>query len=56
LFLHQYFDGELAVTGSASMGMKVQYGGANLHEATAFTMANQLTFTRSAEKEKGMTV
>jgi outer membrane protein OmpU len=50
------FAGEMAVTGSASMGMSGHSGGDNLHEATAFTMGNQLTFSGSGELDNGMTV
>jgi outer membrane protein OmpU len=50
------FAGEMAVTGSASMNMSGHSGGDNLHEATAFTMGNQLTFTGSGELDNGMTV
>jgi len=50
------FAGEMAVTGSASMNMSGHSGGDNLHEATAFTMGNQLTFSGSGELDNGMTV
>ena len=50
------FAGEMAVTGSASMNMSGHSGGDDLHEATAFTMGNQLTFSGSGELDNGMTV
>ncbi|MDB0045992.1 porin [Candidatus Pelagibacter sp.] len=50
------FAGEMAVTGSASLNMSGHSGGDNLHEATAFTMGNQLTFSGSGELDNGMTV
>ena len=49
------FAGEMAVTGSASMGMS-GHSGTNLHQGTAFTMGNQLTFSGSGELDNGMTV
>ena len=50
------FAGEMAVTGSASMGMSGHSGGDNLHEATTFSMGNQMTFSGSGELDNGMTV
>jgi len=50
------FAGEMAVTGSASMAMEGHSGGDNLHEATTFSMGNQLTFSGSGELDNGMTV
>jgi len=49
------FAGEMAVSGSASMGMS-GHSGTALNEATAFTMGNQLTFSGSGELDNGMTV
>ena len=50
------FAGEMAVTGSASMAMEGHSGGDNLHEATTFSMGNQLTFSGGGELDNGMTV
>ena len=50
------FAGEMAVTGSASMAMEGHSGGDNLHEATSYSMGNQLTFSGSGELDNGMTV
>ncbi|MDA8851633.1 porin [Candidatus Pelagibacter sp.] len=50
------FAGEMAVTGSASMAMEGHSGGDNLHEATTFSMGNQLTFSGSGELDNGLTV
>ena len=50
------FAGEMAVTGSAKMAMEGHSGGDNLHEATTFSMGNQLTFTGGGEMDNGMTV
>ena len=49
------FAGEMAVTGSAKMAME-GHSGTNLHEATTFSMGNQLTFSGSGELDNGMTV
>ena len=49
------FAGEMAVTGSASMAIE-GHTGTNLHEATTFSMGNQLTFSGSGELDNGMTV
>jgi outer membrane protein OmpU len=49
------FAGEMAVTGSASMAIE-GHSGTNLHEATTFSMGNQLTFSGSGEMDNGMTV
>ena len=49
------FAGEMAVTGSAKMAME-NHSGTNLHEATTFSMGNQLTFSGSGEMDNGMTV
>ena len=49
------FAGEMAVTGSAKMAME-NHSGTNLHEATTFSMGNQLTFSGSGELDNGMTV
>ena len=49
------FAGEMAVTGSAKMAME-GHSGTNLHEATTFSMGNQLTFSGSGEMDNGMTV
>ena len=49
------FAGEMAVTGSASMAME-GHSGSDLHEATTFSMGNQLTFSGSGELDNGMTV
>jgi outer membrane protein OmpU len=45
----------MAVTGSAKMAME-GHSGTNLHEATTFSMGNQLTFSGSGELDNGMTV
>jgi len=50
------FAGEMAVTGSAKMAMEGHSGGDNLHEATTFSMGNQLTFSGGGELDNGMTV
>jgi outer membrane protein OmpU len=49
------FAGEMAVNGNASMAME-GHSGTNLHEATTFSMGNQLTFSGSGEMDNGMTV
>jgi outer membrane protein OmpU len=45
----------MTVTGSASMAIE-GHTGTDLHEATTFSMGNQLTFSGSGELDNGMTV
>tara|TARA_B100000787_G_scaffold5906_1_gene4414 strand:- start:188 stop:1195 length:1008 start_codon:yes stop_codon:yes gene_type:complete len=49
------FAGEMAVTGSASLNMEA-HSGVALHEATDFSMGNQLTFSGSGELDNGINV
>jgi outer membrane protein OmpU len=49
------FAGEMTVAGSASLNMEA-HSGVALHEATDFSMGNQLTFSGSGELDNGLTV
>ena len=49
------FAGEITVAGKAKVAME-GHSGTNLHEATTFSMGNQLTFTGSGELDNGLTV